>query len=174
MAVITINRNFIDTESREHYRLLQHLSAGVSYSTIIDAGTFMGLSAYYLSANSTNEIHTYDISDKHLVEDYLKRPNISFHLKSILDEEPEFINEARIIFLDIDPHDGTQEEIFSKKLLEIGYKGIVVCDDINLNQGMHDWWAMLPGLKLDLTTYGHFSGTGLWMPPKCEEEILLI
>lgn len=43
------------------------------------------------------------------------------------------------------------------------YKGLVVWDDIFLNQDMIDIWNSIPNdEKVDITKYGHFSGTGLW------------
>ena len=71
-----------------------------------------------------------------------------------------------LLFLDVDPHDGLQEINIIQALLTIGYTGIIVCDDIHLNEQMEDWWSVkmptfFPQLKqVDLTKYGHWSGTG--------------
>lgn len=154
------------SHNREHYELLEFISRTNSFLSIIDAGTFMGLSAIKLASNTTNNIDTYDISDSHLFKEIKEGrfKNISFHLKSIADESDDTIKKSDLIFLDIDPHDGLQEQVFSDRLEKIGYKGIVIADDIWLNQGMINWWMGLPGTKIDLTTFGHFSGTGIWIP----------
>lgn len=152
--------------NREHYELLEFISKTNSFLSIIDAGTFMGLSAIKLASNATNKVSTYDISDAHLFPQLKegKFPNITFYLKSIADESDDVIKKSDVIFLDIDPHDGLQEQVFSHRLEKIGYQGMVIADDIWLNQGMINWWIGLQGIKIDLTTFGHFSGTGIWIP----------
>lgn len=175
MRTLSILLDFDRNDPREHYDLLRNFSLTNSNLKIIDAGTFMGLSAIRLADNKTNTVNTYDITDEHLFPQLKQREikNINFHLKSIADETDEAILDSDVIFLDIDPHDGLQEKVFSDRLLSIGYKGIVMADDIWLNDGMINWWMKLPGVRMDLTSYGHFSGTGLWIPP-CSKTIVKI
>ena len=63
--------------------------------------------------------------------------------------------------LDVDPHDGIQERDFFKFFEEIGYVGLVVLDDIYINNNMKKFWNDIKQPKLDMTQYGHWSGTGL-------------
>ena len=67
-----------------------------------------------------------------------------------------------LIFLDVDPHNGVMEYDFYKYLKSIGYKGIVLWDDIFLSPPMREFWNKIPSdEKRDLSQWGHFSGTGL-------------
>ena len=78
-------------------------------------------------------------------------------------EDVELFKNSPVIMLDIDPHDGKQEIEIVQKLIDINYKGIVICDDIHLNSEMEYFWSWIPCEleKFDITLYGHFSGTGL-------------
>jgi hypothetical protein len=76
-------------------------------------------------------------------------------------EDSETIKGCKLILLDIDPHDGIQETVFTNKLANINYKGFIICDDIHLNIGMRNWWNSLNVEKYDLTDIGHMSGTGM-------------
>ena len=64
------------------------------------------------------------------------------------------------MFLDVN-HDGKFEKIFYEHLKEINYKGLILCDDIYLNEPMKRWWNDIEEEKYDLTYKGHWSGTGL-------------
>jgi hypothetical protein len=66
-----------------------------------------------------------------------------------------------IIFIDVDPHDGVQERKMISKLIDMNFNGILLLDDIHLNPEMQSFWDWIPvGRKVDLTSFGHFSGTG--------------
>lgn len=174
MAIV-INRTLLASRknTQEHYELLAVITQFMNNKLIVDAGTFMGLSAAHLAINNSNKVITYDIDDKHLNNQWVLKPNIEFKKMPVLDDL-DTVLKADMIFLDIDPHDGLQEKILSDALINNKYKGIVVADDINLNQGMKDWWQSLPGIKIDLTDVGHFSGTGLWILRSTEADVSLI
>jgi hypothetical protein len=77
---------------------------------------------------------------------------------------PKYPNDVMLAVLDIDPHMGIKETVVVRRLLEDGYRGILICDDIHLRREMLEgFWDGLPaGLKkIDLTEFGHFSGTGI-------------
>lgn len=156
---------------REHYALLCDLSWMVK--DVIDAGTFMGLSAHCLASNKNARITSYDIDDSHLREEWISHNNIVFKKMPVLDDL-DHVLKSDFIFLDIDPHDGIQEKVFSDKLIENKYTGVVLCDDIYLKQAMFDWWKSLPGIRIDLTDIGHFSGTGLWIPESSTQTVKII
>ena len=145
---------------KEHYRLLTYLSKTNDNILIIDAGTSQGHSCLALAQNLKNKVITYDIMDKNFPF-FNEYKNIEFKKLDINQETPETIKSAKLIILDIDPHDGRQEKIFTDYLIKINYKGYVLCDDIHLNQGMKDWWNSILIEKHDVTEVGHFSGTGL-------------
>lgn len=158
-------KNFITGKTgEEHYRLLSYIVKQLpKNSVVIDVGTFVGASAIAMSfQNEHVTVITYDIinlipTDKPSLHDF---PNIKFILKNGLDDIESFLI-APIIMLDIDPHDGIQEELFISRLMKLGYNGIVICDDIHLNVDMEDFWNSITLKKIDVTWYGHWSGTGI-------------
>lgn len=141
----------------EHYQLLTYIGNMYNNIQIIDAGTCNGHSALALSQNKTNIIRSYDIETKNF--DFGK--NIEYITLDINEENPEVLKDSPIILLDIDPHDGKQEQVFTDYLTKIGYKGYVICDDIFLNEEMANWWNNIQIEKYDVTEIGHFSGTGI-------------
>ena len=71
-------------------------------------------------------------------------------------------NKFDVIIIDVDPHDGNFERNAFKKCKMINYKGIIIYDDTLLNNNMKTFWAELPeDIKIDVTKYGHWSGTGI-------------
>jgi len=147
-------------DKKENYRLLTFLSKLNDNITILDVGTAAGHSALALAQNKNNKVISYDILEREIpfLDVY---ENISFKKMDINDEDPNFLKEANIIFLDIDPHDGIQEKKFTDLLDSINYKGYLICDDIHLNDGMSYWWQNIKHEKYDLTDFAHWSGTGL-------------
>lgn len=145
----------------EHYRLLTYLSRIYDGVTFIDAGTYNGFSALALAQNKKNKVITYDIEPKN-IPFFKEYSNIEFRQLDINEEADEVIKASPLILLDVDPHDGVQEVIFYAKLQTMGYKGYLLCDDINLNPGMRKFWgSVTDNKKHDLTEFGHHSGTGL-------------
>jgi hypothetical protein len=145
----------------EHYRLLTYLAKQFTGITFIDAGTYQGLSCLALAQNVDNTVISYDIEYKNIP--FLSAyKNVYLKTLSINDETAAIIKSAHVILLDVDPHDGIQEKVFTDKLNAIGYTGYVLCDDIHLNKPMTDWWNSIEGpKKYDLTKVGHMHGTGL-------------
>ncbi len=174
MAIIINKTQLANRKNKsEHYELLAITASHMNNKLIIDAGTFMGLSAAHLAVNPTNKVVTYDIDDKHLNNQWVIKPNIEFKKMPVINDL-DLVLTSHMIFLDIDPHDGIQEKLLSDTLLTRKYTGVVIADDISLNQGMKDWWQSLPGIKIDLTDIGHFSGTGLWILPSTEVDVSII
>lgn len=156
---------FFGKPGKEHYRLLSYLSTLYSNSTIIDIGTHMGNSALALSFNKTNTVHTFDIVKKDLDSYILNKSNIVFHTDDILKNEEfkDLILQSPFIFLDVDPHNGIMEYDFFNYLNSINYKGFMICDDIWYFKEMRDhfWNKIDSSIKIDMTKYGHWSGTGI-------------
>ena len=76
-------------------------------------------------------------------------------------ESKVVLESAKIILLDIDPHDGVTEDYFYNRLLDFDFKGFLICDDIHINDGMMNFWNSIKKQKFDITDIGHWSGTGL-------------
>jgi predicted O-methyltransferase YrrM len=149
---------------KEHYKLLANISMQMPDNAIIaDIGTSQGLSALALSLNQKVKVISYDINDTSKYTYVMKeKGNIEFIIKDAL-LDIDRIKNSSIIMLDIDPHDGLQEKRFIELLENVNYKGIIICDDIHLNDGMRSWWSNIKQRKMDITVYGHFSGTGIIM-----------
>ena len=158
-----INEMNVGIENGEHYKLLSYFSNLIENETILDLGTRDGLSALVLSKNKKNKVITYDLLSKPKELELFEKdlPNLIFKQLNIFDEKIEVIKNSKIIFLDLDPHDGIQEKKFLDLLIEIDYKGIVICDDIEWFPQMNEWWNNIKQTKYNLTKYGHGSGTGV-------------
>jgi len=117
----------------EHYRLLTYISKQFDNEVIIDAGTCQGHSCLAFAQNSNNKVYTYDIEPKditHITDNY------SNVIKNILDinlVDDSLLSSAKIILLDIDPHNGNIEIDFYDKLISVNFTGFLICDDIYLN-----------------------------------------
>jgi hypothetical protein len=140
----------------EHYDLLSTISHNYSGIKIYDIGTYRGLSAVALSSNTNNLVVSYDIG--YYIE--VDRPNnVEFRIGNFYTDK-EMLSSPLIMF-DIDPHDGKQERVFVDNLINVGYKGTVIFDDIHLNEGMKNFWSSITQEKHDYTHLGHWSGTGI-------------
>ena len=146
---------------REHYRLLAHLAMQTPPgSTIVDIGTYLGMSAAALSKNESLHVVTYNLQDD-IPDDVLSikhKKNISTVIGDCLSDK-EVLMRAPLIVLDTN-HTGDFERKCIETLVDWGYRGIVVCDDIALNDAMKVFWQWVPLQKIDLTHVGHWSGTG--------------
>jgi len=144
------------------YRLLKYLSSIHDGVTILDFGTSQGHSALALAQNKSNKVITYGLNLNGGAVSLLgKAPNVEIAALSVQEIEEEVILSSSFVFLDLDPHDGIQEAGVIERLKSIGYKGFVVCDDINWPAGMKEWWDSVDLNKYDVTEVGHASGTGI-------------
>lgn len=167
-------REFFDKPGKQHYRLLSYLSTLYNNSIIIDVGTHRGSSALALSYNPTNTIYTFDIVDNVKNSAIKNHENINYNYDDLFDHEIfakwfKTIEKAPFIFLDVDPHNGKMESNFVNLCREYGYKGFIVCDDIWYFKDMRDYfWNLVDNsMKYDLTSIGHWSGTGIISCNKC-------
>jgi len=88
-------------------------------------------------------------------------PNISFKKMDVINEDEEILKSSPFLFLDIS-HNGKDERAFTDKLFSIGYKGYVLCDDVETNLfPLREWFSSLQTTKYYLTPIGHSTGTGL-------------
>jgi len=158
-----INEMNSGIEGGEHYKLLSYLSNLFENEIILDLGTRDGLSALVLSKNNKNKIITYDLlpKPKEMTQFEKLIPNCEFKQMNIFDESNDIIKSSKLIFLDLDPHDGIQELAFMQRLELINYEGIVICDDIEWFPAMARWWKEIKQTKYNITKYGHGSGTGI-------------
>lgn len=150
---------FLCPEGQEHYKLLAALSTNYTNALILDIGSLKGCSALALSYNKTNKIKSFNLINQ---LDLNRIPdNIEFIVDNILDQKyKSLILSSQLILLDTF-HDGTFERQFHDFLLEINWKGMLILDDIKLNNEMICYWDSIKDKKLDITQYGHCTGTGI-------------
>lgn len=143
---------------KEHYRLLTYISTLFTGQTLLDIGTFKGSSAIALSHNPKNRVISFDV-EKYPDIAKISIANLQFKIENVLNDKNLIIS-SPFIMLDT-YHDGTFEHKFHDTLLSIKYKGIVMYDDIYLNEPMKKFWNSITSEKYDITHIGHWSGTGI-------------
>lgn len=146
---------------QEHYRLLDYLVTTFSSQSIVDIGTHKAASAVSLAGNETNKVYTFDIAE--LVEvDLSDVPNITKCIDDVTKSDYiALLQKSCMVFLDTSPHEGVFETQVYNHLNAIGFKGLLCLDDIHLNEGMNRFWDGITHRKVDVTKYGHHTGTGL-------------
>ena len=158
----------------EHYKLLAGFVKTLSAKTIIEIGTATGLSALALKKHLSNDgiIHSFDLFDwdTHketiLTDKDFEDGRLVHHQADLSDDEvfkqyAPLLQKANLIFIDA-THDGHLEkrllDLFST--IKFKYKPLFIFDDIRVFTMLKMWREVrLP--KLDLTSFGHWSGTGI-------------
>jgi predicted O-methyltransferase YrrM len=135
----------------------------------IEVGTFTGMGTLSL-AHAAAHVQTYDLIAWNQFDNTLLRAgdfenSIEQRLGDLADAaffdgEVAALRSAGVIFID-GPKDGVFEPAFISRLLPVLRGGqILVFDDIRKLE-MLSVWRDLPLPKLDVTSLGHWSGTGL-------------
>ena len=157
---ISLNKNDWLSAGQSEYRLYSWLSTQFDKSIILDVGTRTGGSALALSYNENNKVISYDLQEQGASQ--IQRDNIEFKIQDFREDDSLNWDHVSIIMLDVDPHDGVQEEEMMEFLEDKGWKGILLLDDIGPQwPEVEDLWNRITYPKLDVTEVGHMSGTGL-------------
>ena len=168
-AVTTIACDASKSDSRyynvfpgEHYRLLAGLLLVLQPKCIVDIGTYTGMSTKVMIdyAPAGAEIHTFDIIDWREFDTHLDGIGFTQHLDDLStaagwQRHADLMQRADLILCD-GPKDGFFEPIVVPKLTN----GLVVVDDIRF-ENMFDVWRGVNHRKIDATSFGHWSGTGI-------------
>ena len=157
----------------EHYRLLSGLIKETKAEHIIDIGTYTGMSARTMLDSSNDcKVHSFDIVpwnhfESHLVAEDFQQGRLHQHICDlskfdVFQSYTALIDSADIIFCDA-PKDGDFEYRFllllsSCKLEE--KPRLLVLDDIRF-VNMFKAWRSILSPKIDATSFGHWSGTGI-------------
>lgn len=143
----------------EHYQLLAYLASKLpSESVAVDVGTAEGASALALRAGGV-KVFSFDVKPTMLMP-LRTFPGITFKVADGVESALSLLD-ARLIVLDINPHEGEREFEMVRRLDEARWKGLLVCDDIHLTPSMDAFWESVRESKWDVTKYGHFTGTGI-------------
>ena len=150
---------FLEDAGKEHYKLLAAFSTMYDNSNLLDIGTYKGCSSLALSYNKTNQIKSFDLIDHRKLSSYPE--NVEYIIGDFTNNKyKELVISSPFIMLDTF-HDGIFENYAYKYLKSLNWKGYLLLDDINLNNEMKEFWKSIEIEKHEITSYGHWSGTGL-------------
>lgn len=172
-ARIKSGENYIDIYPGEHYKLLAAIIKRKSPAVVVELGTHLGYSALcmkpYLPAGG--HIYTFDIIPWNQFPDtILREDDFAEGLTQYTDDltrmedvqkHRSLLEKADLVFLDA-LKDGKQEFDFLANFAKVSFKPgcLFIFDDIRL-WNMIELWYNLDKPKLDMTSFGHWSGTGL-------------
>lgn len=164
---------FFDVFPGEHYRLLKALAKELNPKVVVEIGTYTGMGTFSLlqGLSEPGIVHTYDIIPwhqlpTHLSDEYFTSGKVTQHLANLAEPETfkqnlAILESADLIFCD-GPKDGIFEYNFIASLTELNPKQsrLLMLDDIHF-KNMIDLWRSIESPKLDMSSFGHWSGTGL-------------
>lgn len=155
----------------EHYRLLAALVASTGAASVVEVGTDRGIGALAMHIGAPDaHITTFDILAPSAIPGSLLQephPSIETVIGDLADPDcfrnhADLMQSADLIFVD-GPKDVAFEANFFSALIEVcgsEHLPLTVVDDIRV-PSMLALWRDLPVPKLDITSFGHWSGTGL-------------
>jgi hypothetical protein len=147
------------TAGMEHYRLLVWLSKQFNNTSLVEVGIYKGFSGCSLAFNESNTVFGFELSDN--ISSLL--PKNYFPIFGNVLQNERIVKQSPLIMYDTD-HNGALEREFMSWLEKINYKGIVLFDDIYLNNEMRSFWEDVKYKKEDISNIGHVTGTGaVWM-----------
>jgi predicted O-methyltransferase YrrM len=171
---IVSGTRFTDVWPGEHYKLLAGLVEVLQPRTVIEIGTATGLSALTMLERLPEDgrVITFDVipwtqvSGAVLRASDLESGRLVQHVADLTDPDVArqhwaVLEQADLIFADA-AKDGVMERRFLRLFDAMTFKNapVVLFDDIRL-WNMLEIWRSIKRPKLDLTSFGHWSGTGL-------------
>jgi Methyltransferase domain len=165
---------WFDVFPGEHYHLLTTLARALKAQTVWEFGTDTGMGTLALleGLEPPGRVYTVDVDPiSQKPNPWLNSNDLDsgrvFQIVSDMKDPSIFarysneLESADLIFVD-GPKDGFTEAAFLERLARARFRNrpIVVFDDIRL-MNMVSIWRAVSRPKLDLTSFGHWSGTGL-------------
>lgn len=162
---------FFNIYPGEHYRLLKALTKILSPANVIEIGTSTGMSSKaILQGLDFGKLITFDLLpwdhfNTHLNEsifkDNFEQILIDLSIEKNFNTYKPLLDAADYIFID-GPKDSSFEYKFIQLLAKLQKKKnkLLIFDDIRF-VNMIDLWVSIKSPKLDCTSFGHWSGTGL-------------
>ena len=165
---------YINIWPGEHYKLLAGLVLTLQPKIAIEIGTASGLSILslkkYMPRNS--KLVTFDVfpweddENSILKKEDFEKGKLFQYVEDLSDDEifkkhTSLFENAELIFIDA-IHDGDFENNLMEKFKSISFKNppYIVLDDIRVWK-MLKMWRDIKHPKLDITSFGHWSGTGI-------------
>lgn len=171
-----IDNPFVNAFPGDHYRLLAGLLTSLRPRSIVDIGTHMGTGTRVMCDYAPNaKVYTFDVTPwdefekTFLLESDFEAEGgcLTQHLSDLSDPE-EFSKYTALLqqadFIMVDAcKDGVFEEKFYSLLSTISMENktrYMLLDDIRFTSELVNW-RRIESPKIDLTSFGHFTGTGL-------------
>jgi predicted O-methyltransferase YrrM len=173
-ARIRSGPRYPDVWPGEHYRLLAGFVKTLRPRKVIEIGTYQGLSALSLlsSLPAGGEVITVDIvpwgnidttvlTDADFADGRLRQVIADLSDKAVFDDFAPHLSQCDLLFVDA-PKNVVFESTLLRFLESISLPPncIVLLDDIR-QWNMLELWRNISRPKLDLTSFGHFTGTGV-------------
>ena len=176
---INIDNPYANAFPGDHYRLLAGLIFNLDRRggplSLVDIGTHYGSSTRVMLDYSPNQdkVSTFDVTPwkKHqttyLTEEDFSSGRLTQHIEDLKESEVfsrfvKLLVNADFIMCD-GPKDGVFERTFASLLTTIEFPKKdrwLLLDDIRFPSEL-PLWRLIASPKIDLTSFGHFSGTGL-------------
>jgi predicted O-methyltransferase YrrM len=166
-------RRYLSVFPGEHYHLLAALVRCMKPAHVTEIGTFTGLSALTILSelDAGSKLTTYDIvpwneiPETALRQDDFAAGQLEQRIGDLANPEiyrknVDVLLDSQLIFVD-GPKDGVFEPAFVRLVTTAARtsRSLLVFDDVRL-WNMVGLWADLDLPKLDMTSFGHWSGTG--------------
>ena len=165
----------------EHYKMLAALVRTLKPKRIVEIGTLHGWSALSMKEYLPEDgrIDAFDIlewnkfTDSAFQQSDFADGRLVYHVEDLTDpavvaHNHDTLANADLVFLD-GPHDGDTEYRMIENFRKVKFvkNPVFVFDDIKMND-MLKFWRDLPLPKMDITSFGHYSGTGIaeWKWPE--------
>lgn len=156
----------------EHYRLLVSVVNTEKFKNFTEIGTGSGIASKVVLQKTDCSINTFDIvpwveNNSHLTKKEFNNERLQQHVenlgsKEIFNKNIPLLVDSNLILLDANK-DGRFENLFLSYLSKLNFKNefrILFIDDIRYFT-MYEIWKNIKSPKLDLTSFGHWSGSGL-------------
>jgi predicted O-methyltransferase YrrM len=166
-------KNWLSVFPGEHYNLLASAVQILNPKIVIEIGTHLGHASLTLKkhVSEDSKVYTFDVFNWYQFSDtcffesdfdhQLEQLVVDLTVYENCIKYRDVIQNADLIFIDA-LKDGKQEYLFLENFKKIGLKDscYLIFDDIRV-QNMIKFWNELDMPKIDLTSFGHWSGTGL-------------
>jgi len=156
----------------EHYRILVGIINTENFKNFIEIGTGSGIASKAILNKTNADINTFDIipwreDNSHLTKvefnnNRLKQINEDLSNQQAFNKYSELIFKSDLILLDADKS-GDFEDNLLTKMSRISFESkfrLLFIDDIRYFS-MYRIWKKIHNPKIDLTSFGHWSGSGL-------------